>query len=125
MRSVLSSCTLLDQKLDRNNIYVGREGTGKSHTAFQHTYIWWWCLNELGMINYSFGVHLVYFKLQDLIDAFDYYKYIPYMIYTLDESDELNRKNWSKAIVKQLMSKLRRERKNLRVVKKKIRFYYP
>jgi hypothetical protein len=116
VQSVLTACSLLNQKLDRNNLYVGREGTGKSHAVFQHTFIWWWCLNELGMINYKFTLKLIYFRLQDLINAFDHYKNIPYMIFSLDESDELNRKNWNKKIVKVFMSKLRRERKNLRIV---------
>jgi len=116
VKSILLSCKLLNDELDRNNIYYGGEGAGKSHTVFQHTYLWWWCLNELEMINYEFGLHLVYGRLKDLIGAMDKYAHIPYMIYTLDESDEINRKNWNKAEVKEFMSKLRRERKNLRIV---------
>jgi hypothetical protein len=116
VKSVLAGCKLLHNEFDRNNIYYGEEGSGKSHTVFQHTYLWWWCLKELGMINYEFGLHLVYGRVQDIIDAFDKYKDIPYMLYVLDESEELNRKNWNSKLVKQFMGKLRRERKNLRVV---------
>jgi len=116
VKSILIACKMLWQEMDRNNLYSGPEGTGKSHAAFQHTYVWWWCLNELGMINYEFGMHLIYAKVSDLVKAFDDYKDIPYMIYTCDETDELDRKNWNKPIVKKCMSKLRKERKNLRIV---------
>jgi|SRR6056297_115657 len=115
-KSIVGACKLLYQQKDRNNLYFGREGSGKSHTAFQHTYIWWWVLTELKMINYPFGIHLMYGRLKDLIAAFDKYKDIKYMLFTLDESDEINRKNWNKVNVKLLMTKLRRERKNLRIV---------
>ncbi len=116
-KSILASCKLLDREFDRNNIYYGGEGTGKSHTAFQHAYIWWWTLKKLGMINYPFEMELiVYGRIKTLMEAFDKYKDIPYMIYVLDESEELNRKNWNKPEVKNFMSKLRRERKNLRIV---------
>lgn len=116
VRSILASARLLWQELDRNNLYFGNEGSGKSHTVFQHTYIWWWVLNELGMINYPFGMHLIFARLPKLIDAMNEYKDVPFMIYSLDESDDLNRKNWNKPIVKEFMSKLRKERKNLRVM---------
>jgi hypothetical protein len=116
VKSILTSCRLLWHEFDRNNIYYGGEGGGKSHTVFQHTYIWWWCLNELGMINYDYGMHLIYGKVKHLMEAFDTYKDIPFVIYSLDESDELNRKNWNKPVVKEFMSKLRKERKNLRIV---------
>lgn len=116
-KSVLGSCRLLNKEFDRNNIYYGGEGTGKSHTAFQHAFIWWWTLKELGMINYEFTMqNIVYGRVKTLMNAFDLYKDIPYVIYVLDESDELNRKNWNKPDVKEFMSKLRRERKNLRIV---------
>lgn len=116
-KSVLASCKMLDREFDRNNIYYGGEGTGKSHTAFQHAFIWWWCLNELGMINYPFTMeNIVYGRIKHLMQAFDKYKDIPYVIYVLDESEELNRKNWNKPEVKEFMAKLRRERKNLRIV---------
>jgi len=116
-KSILGGCRLLDKEFDRNNIYYGGEGTGKSHTAFQHAYIWWWVLNELGMINYPFTMeNIVYGRVKTLMSAFDLYKDIPYVIYVLDESEELNRKNWNKPDVKEFMSKLRRERKNLRIV---------
>lgn len=116
-KSILMGCRLLDKEFDRNNIYYGGEGTGKSHTAFQHSFIWWWCLNELGMINYSFTMeNIVYGRVKTLMEAFDKYKDIPFVIYVLDESEELNRKNWNKPEVKEFMSKLRRERKNLRIV---------
>jgi hypothetical protein len=115
-KSILVSCKMLWKEFDRNNIYYGGEGGGKSHTVFQHTYAWWWILNELGMINYQFGMHLIYGRLKDLLASFDLYANIPFMIFTLDESDDLNRKNWNKPIVKETMSKLRKERKNLRIV---------
>lgn len=116
-KSILGGCRLLDKEFDRNNLYYGGEGTGKSHTAFQHAFIWWWVLNELGMINYDFTMeNIVYGRVSTLMKAFDLYKDIPYVIYVLDESEELNRKNWNKPDVKEFMSKLRRERKNLRIV---------
>jgi hypothetical protein len=115
-KSVLVSCKMLWNEFDRNNIYYGGEGGGKSHTVFQHTFVWWWCLNELGMINYDYGMHLIYGRLKDMLANFDLYKDIPFVIYSLDESDELNRRNWNKPIVKEMMSKLRKERKNLRIV---------
>ncbi len=116
-KSILGSCRLLNKEFDRNNIYYGGEGTGKSHTAFQHAFIWWWTLTELGMINYEFKMEdIVYGRIRTLMDAFDKYAKIPYVIYVLDESDELNRKNHQKPEVKELMSKLRRERKNLRIL---------
>lgn len=116
-KSILGGCRLLNREFDRNNLYYGGEGTGKSHTAFQHAFIWWWALNELGMINYPFTMeNIVYGRVKTLMRAFDLYKDIPYVIYVLDESEELNRKNWNKPEVKEFMSKLRRERKNLRIV---------
>jgi len=116
VKSILGGCKLLSKEFDRNHIYYGGEGGGKSHTVFQHTYVWWWCLNELGMINYDFSMDLIYGKVSDIMKSFDEYAEIPYMIFTLDESDELNRKNWNSPLVKQFLSKLRRERKNLRIV---------
>tara|TARA_R100001591_G_scaffold112911_2_gene125656 strand:+ start:709 stop:1725 length:1017 start_codon:yes stop_codon:yes gene_type:complete len=116
-KSILGGCRLLDREFDRNHIYYGGEGTGKSHTAFQHSFIWWWVLNELGMINYEFTMdNIVYGRVKTLMEAFDKYKDIPYVLYVLDESEELNRKNWNKPEVKEFMAKLRRERKNLRIV---------
>lgn len=115
-KSFAVACKMLWNEFDRNNIYYGGEGGGKSHTCFQHTYVWWWYLKELGMINYDFGIHLIYGRVKDLMEAFDKYKNIPFVIYTLDESEELNRKNWNNKTVKEFMGKLRRERKNLRIV---------
>ncbi len=116
-RSIVGSCKMLDKEFDRNNIYYGGEGTGKSHTAFQHAFVWWWILKELGMINYDFEMeNIVYGRVKHLMEAFDKYKDIPYVLYVLDESEELNRKNWNKPAVKEFMAKLRRERKNLRIV---------
>lgn len=116
-KSILISCKMLFREFDRNNIYYGGEGTGKSHTAFQHAYIWWWTLKKLGMINYEFNMeNIIYGRIKTMMEAFDRYKDIPYVVYVLDESEELNRKNWNKPDVKAFMSKLRRERKNLRIV---------
>lgn len=116
-RSILGGCRMLVKEFDRNHIYYGGEGTGKSHTAFQHAFVWWWCLDELGMINYPFEMeNVVYGRVKHMMDAFDRYKDIPYVVYVLDESEELNRKNWNKPEVKEFMAKLRRERKNLRIV---------
>ncbi|GAG82064.1 unnamed protein product [marine sediment metagenome] len=35
IKSILVACKLLKKELDRNNIYYGGEGSGKSHTMFQ------------------------------------------------------------------------------------------
>ena len=117
MKSVVGGCRMLWKEFDRNHIYYGGEGTGKSHTAFQHAFVWWWVLNELGMINYEFTMeNIIYGRIKHMMAAFDRYSEIPFVVYVLDESEELNRNAWNKPEVKEFMSKLRRERKNLRIV---------
>lgn len=116
VKSLIISCSHLNQKQDLNSLCTGDEGSGKSHLSFQLAYIKHRLLTLLGMINYPFSLDLIYYNVNQIIEAFDKYAHIPYMIFVLDESDSLTRNKWNDPIVKLFLSKMRRERKNLRVV---------
>jgi len=116
VKTMLVGCAQLTQKVDENNILTGDEGSGKSHYSFQLAFVKHRLMTELGMIAYPFTLDLIYYNVKQILVSFDDYAHIPYMIYVLDESDTLTRNKWNDPIVKQYISKLRRERKNLRIV---------
>ncbi len=116
VRTFLISCSHLNQEQDLNDLCVGDEGAGKSHLSFQLAFVKWKLLTALNMINYPFSLDLVYYNVEQVMEAFDKYALIPYMIYILDESDSLSRNKWNDPLVKKFISKLRKERKNLRLV---------
>ena len=116
IKTLLVSCGHLNQDSDLLDLCAGNEGSGKSHLSFQLAYVKWKLLTELNMINYPFTLDLIYYNVEQVMEAFDTYAHIPYMIYILDESDSLSRNKWNDPLVKKFISKLRKERKNLRLV---------
>ena len=108
---------MLFNKLDLVSVFAGGEGTGKTTASTQDSYLVWYLLNEIKVIDYEYTLKdTMYYNLKGVIDGFNKHSQNPLRIFILDEGNELNRKNWSNPLVQLFVQKLRRERKHLRII---------
>lgn len=99
------------EEFDNIDIAYMGEGRGKTLFALQKEWVRWYYLNEMKLITYEWGLHLVYSSLSTLMT--DLIKYVkePFRQFILDEADELKKINWYHPLVKMFFSYLRRGRK--------------
>ena len=90
--------------------YMG-EGRGKSHFAMQKEYVRWYYLKKLKLVDYEWGLEIIYTSLGKLMRDLIKYTDKPFRQFILDEGDELKKINWHQALVKMFFSYLRRGRK--------------
>lgn len=94
----------------------GDEGSGKSLFMAQLSYVYWWFMKELGIIDYEWSLDVCYGSLDKLLGDMDRYRFKPHMIYVLDEGDELSGENFMQPNHKRFRMEMRRGRKFARLV---------
>jgi len=108
---------MIFNKMDLVVAYCGVEGTGKTTASTQDAYLCHYILEQIGMIDYNYTLqNTMFFSLKSIIQAFGRWSKVPFKIFILDEGNELNRKNWGHPLVQLFVTKLRRERKHLRII---------
>lgn len=97
---------------DTIDITYRGEGRGKSKFTAQKEYARYCLMKELDLIDWEWKLEeVMFFTLHDYLKALIKYMNVKYRILILDEADELKRVNWSKTIVKAMISYFRRGRK--------------
>ena len=114
---IIAIMQMIFNKMDLVIVFAGGEGTGKTTASTQDSYLCYYILNYIGMVDYPYTLpRIMNSTLKSIINNMNKYSREPFSIHILDEGNELNRKNWGNPLVQTFIQKLRRERSHLRII---------